>query len=106
MRPWILFAVAVGGLAVLFARKASALAPPRPVAFRRRVIKAGESLAIIAKEMYGDALLWPLLWQANRAVVGDNPAKVVPGQTLDVQDLAGYSPEEVASARSFAKAKG
>lgn len=102
MRPWILFAIAVGAFAVL-ASKTRALAPSLPIAFRRRTIKPGESLSAIAKEIYGDAFLWPLIWQANKAVVGDDPAKVVPGQTLDIRDLATYSPSEVVAARNFAQ---
>jgi hypothetical protein len=53
-------------------------------------VRAGDSLwSITARELGGDAasdvdvaLEWPLWYQANKAVIGDNPDLLLPGQVL------------------------
>jgi nucleoid-associated protein YgaU len=49
---------------------------------RTYVVKSGDSLSKIAKELYGDAKRWPEIYEANKALVGDNPNLIHPGQTL------------------------
>lgn len=48
-------------------------------------VTSEESLWIIAgkQEVYADAMLWPLLYKANRDQIKD-PRKVFPGQTLTI----------------------
>jgi nucleoid-associated protein YgaU len=55
---------------------------PPPNGYR---VQAGETLWTIAarKEIYGDALLWPLLYQANRDQIRD-PRQIYPGQFLNI----------------------
>jgi nucleoid-associated protein YgaU len=55
---------------------------PPPKAYR---VQAGETLWTIAarKEIYADALLWPLLYQANRDQIRD-PRQIYPGQFLSI----------------------
>ena len=64
--------------------KAPAPAPTRelPVSYR---VRGGETLWTIAarKDVYADALLWPLLYQANRDQIKD-PRQIYPGQTLSI----------------------
>jgi nucleoid-associated protein YgaU len=49
---------------------------------RTYVVKSGDSLSKIAKELYGDAKRWPEIYEANKALVGANPNLIHPGQTL------------------------
>lgn len=58
-------------------------APPEPV--RAYDVREGDTLWIIAArpEVYGDPLLWPLLYKANRDQIRD-PRQVYLGQVLDV----------------------
>lgn len=46
------------------------------------IVKKGESLSLIAKEYYGDIHKWTQIYEANKAVVGDNPDLIKPGQEL------------------------
>jgi nucleoid-associated protein YgaU len=49
---------------------------------RTYVVKSGDSLSKIAKELYGDAKRWPEIYEANKALIGDNPDLIHPGQKL------------------------
>ncbi|BCW46170.1 LysM domain-containing protein [Arthrobacter sp. StoSoilB5] len=67
---------------------ARGLAPAHPVE-DSVVVKAGDSLWSIAADSLGPfatdvdiALHWPNWYAANRAVIGDNPAALLPGQIL------------------------
>lgn len=46
------------------------------------VVQSGDSLSKIAKRHYGDAKLWPRIYEANLEVIGKNPDLIQPGQTL------------------------
>lgn len=69
------------------------------------VVKAGETLWTIAAEpeLYGDALLWSLLYQANRDQIKD-PRTIYPGQVLSVP--RNLSVEELEAAREWARKSG
>ncbi len=47
------------------------------------VVKAGDSLSKIAKEVYGDAARWPEIYEANKATIKD-PNVIVVGQELKI----------------------
>ncbi len=47
-------------------------------------VKSGDSLSKIAKELLGDASRWPEIYEANKAVIGDNPNLIKPGQKLNI----------------------
>jgi len=51
---------------------------------RTYVVKSGDSLSKIAKEVLGDAKRWPELYEANKQLIGDNPNLIRPGQKLRV----------------------
>lgn len=53
-----------------------------PASYR---VRGGETLWTIAarKDIYSDALLWPLIYQANRDQIKD-PRQIYPGQTLAI----------------------
>jgi len=44
---------------------------------------AGDTLSKIAKEMYGDAMKYPLIFEANRPMLKD-PDHIYPGQVLRI----------------------
>jgi len=58
-------------------------APAQPKAEPRYyVVKDGDYLSKIAKEIYGDAKRWPEIYEANKALIGDNPNIIHAGQKL------------------------
>lgn len=88
------------------AKKQTAIVKPRPTQPIQRLrqvrVRAGESLFTIAAErkVFGDALLWPLLYQANRDQIKD-PRKIYPGQELIIpRDL---TEADLERARSIAR---
>jgi LysM repeat protein len=56
-------------------------APNRPRTYK---VKSGDSLSRIARQVYGDATLWPQLLEANKDVLGNDPGHLVKGQILVV----------------------
>ncbi len=59
--------------------------PALPVLAKSHAVSNGETLWTIAAEqsVYGDSLLWPLLYKANRDQIKD-PRHVYPGQLLRI----------------------
>jgi len=47
------------------------------------VVKSGDSLSKIAEEFYGDKMLYPKIFEANRHLLSD-PNKIKPGQKLRI----------------------
>jgi nucleoid-associated protein YgaU len=47
------------------------------------VVKKGETLSKIAEEYYGDKMLYPKIFEANKDVLQD-PNKIQPGQRLRI----------------------
>ena len=46
-------------------------------------VQSGDTLSKIAKEYYGDAMKYPVIFDANRPMLSD-PDKIYPGQTLRI----------------------
>lgn len=67
---------------------------------KRYTVVSGDSLSLIAGRFWGDVLLWPILYDANRRVVGPNPNLIKPGQVLTIPDIRIYSRTELNEARS------
>lgn len=65
-------------------------------------VKRGETLPQIAAQpdVYGDALLWPLIYRANRDQIRD-PKRIWPGQILRIPRNVGR--DEIAEARRHAQ---
>jgi len=63
--------------------KKAAVIPPKPVLVEQIEVRPGENLAAIAArpEVYKDALLWPLIYKANRDQI-KNPKEIFAGQVL------------------------
>jgi hypothetical protein len=47
-------------------------------------VQPGDSLSRIAQLFYNDASKWPVIYAANRDVIGPNPNLILPGQSLDI----------------------
>lgn len=60
--------------------------PPRIEPVDEYTVGEGETLWTISAQpqVYGEGLLWPLLYQANRDQIKD-PRQIFPGQTLDIR---------------------
>lgn len=80
----------------------SAEIPPKPELVDQIDVRAGETLATVSArdEVYGDRLLWPLIYKANRDQIKD-PRQIFPGQTLVVP--RDKSEEEQEAAREEAR---
>jgi nucleoid-associated protein YgaU len=50
---------------------------------QRYVVKKGDTLSKIAEEVYGDKMLYPQIFEANRDILSD-PDKIKPGQKLRI----------------------
>ena len=53
---------------------------PKPVMYE---VKSGDTLSKIAKEHYGDAMKYPVIFEANRPMLKD-PDEIYPGQVLRI----------------------
>lgn len=60
-------------------------AVPEPEA-KMHTVKSGESLSLIAKEYYGDAMKYTEIFEANKPMLSD-PDKIYPGQVLRIPNL-------------------
>jgi nucleoid-associated protein YgaU len=49
-------------------------------------VQSGDSLSRIAKEFYGDAMKYPVIFEANKPMLTD-PDKIYPGQMLRIPPL-------------------
>lgn len=63
-------------------------------------VASGDSLSLIAGKFYGDVLLWPIIYDANKQVVGPDPNKIYPGQKLTIPEISGYSQQQLTDARN------
>jgi nucleoid-associated protein YgaU len=61
------------------------VATPAPEA-RYHTVVAGDWLSKIAKEMYGDANKYDIIFEANKPMLSD-PDKIYPGQVLRIPNL-------------------
>jgi nucleoid-associated protein YgaU len=57
------------------------------VAPRTHNVAAGDWLSKLAQKYYGDMYKWPVIYEANRALIGGNPDLIKPGQRLLIPDL-------------------
>jgi nucleoid-associated protein YgaU len=58
---------------------------PEPEA-RFYTVKKGDYLSKIAKEMYGDAMKYPVIFEANKPMLKD-PNLIYPGQVLRIPNI-------------------
>jgi len=55
---------------------------------RFHTVEKGESLSLIAKKYYGDAMKYPVIFKANKPML-DNPDRIYPGQVLRIPEIDG-----------------
>jgi len=55
---------------------------------RFHTVEKGESLSLIAKKYYGNAMKYPVIFEANKPLL-DNPDRIYPGQVLRIPELEG-----------------
>ena len=51
-----------------------------------------QGLSLVARRCYGDETRWPEIYEANREIIGHNPAALSPGQQLIIpigEDIGG-----------------
>jgi hypothetical protein len=66
---------------------------------RRVMVQQGESLSLITLREWDDALLWPLLYDANQATIGPDHNLIHAGMPLVVPDISGLPQAEIDRAR-------
>ncbi|GAC1378614.1 MAG: hypothetical protein NVSMB48_00400 [Marmoricola sp.] len=68
------------------------------------VVEQGETLSEIAQQATGRAANWPRLYDANRAVVGDNPNLIYPGEELVLPHRGPHDVDHVTATTSLSDA--
>lgn len=63
------------------------LSPPPEEQTEFYTVKSGDSLSKIAKKYYGNAMKYPVIFEANREVIKD-PDLIYPGQVLRIPKVA------------------
>lgn len=58
-----------------------------PPHFKVHVVKRGDSLSALARTFYGKLSKWPILYIANKAIIGRNPDLIRAGQVLWVPEI-------------------
>ncbi|BCW86923.1 hypothetical protein sos41_00470 [Alphaproteobacteria bacterium SO-S41] len=58
-----------------------------PPNFKVYTVQRGDSLSAIAKRFYGKFSKWPILYVANKAVIGKNPDRIKPGQLFWIPEI-------------------
>jgi nucleoid-associated protein YgaU len=54
---------------------------------RYHVVAPGNSLSNVAQQYYGSGPKWPVVFEANRDVIGPDPGSIKPGQRLLIPAL-------------------
>ena len=54
---------------------------------QKHVVASGETLSAIAKQYYDDAGKYMAIYEANKALIGDNPDLIKPGMELVIPKL-------------------
>lgn len=63
-------------------------------------VRPGDWLSKIAKAEYGDAAKWPVIYSANKTLIGSSPDRIYPGQRLKIPGQAVTSPVQTTSWRA------
>ncbi len=69
------------------AQKAKIDEMKREAAVKKHVVVSGDTLSGIAKKYYDDAGKYLKIYEANKAVIGDNPDLIQPGMELVIPKL-------------------
>jgi len=66
------------------AGKKPALDPMKSGLVKTYKVKAGDTLSLIAKKIYGDESQYKKIYQANKDLIGPDPDKIKVGQELNI----------------------
>ena len=58
-----------------------------PPNFKVYTVQRGDSLSAIAKRFYGKFAKWPIIYVANKAIIGKNPNLIKPGQLFWIPEI-------------------
>jgi LysM repeat protein len=58
-------------------------------------VVSGDWLSKISLKYYKDALLWPILYDVNKQVIGSNPNRIAPGMKLYIPEINGLTKNEL-----------
>lgn len=58
--------------------------PPPPGQLATYLVRSGDNLSSIARQFYGDATLWRVIFNANRNELGNNPDRLQAGMKLTI----------------------
>ncbi|NJN92936.1 MAG: LysM peptidoglycan-binding domain-containing protein [Anaerolineales bacterium] len=56
---------------------------PPPAAWRTYTVQPGDTLSVIARQVYGQSQLWRIIFDANQDILTD-PSRLRPGQVLKI----------------------
>jgi LysM repeat protein len=62
--------------------------PKEGKASNKYIVVEGDTLGIIAKKFYGDSSKYMIIYEANKNVIGGNPASITPGMELTIPDIS------------------
>lgn len=71
---------------------------PRPSLAGSYVVRQKDSLRAIAQEFYGDERRWPVIYNANRQIIGGDPDRLPIGIKLNIPGVSVAQPNPVAPA--------
>ena len=54
------------------------------------IVKSGDTLSGIAGDIYGDVHKWPVIYLANKELIGENPDKISIGMSLKIPDVSKF----------------
>ena len=77
--------------------------PEIPPRWHHKVV-AGDWLSTIAITYYNGVNKWPIIYDANRQHIGDDPDRIKPNQVLAIPDLGSLTATEIADAQQRARA--
>jgi nucleoid-associated protein YgaU len=83
----VLVAGNVKGIAKVDDQLAVAAAAEEPAAAQFYTVVSGDTLSKIAKEHYGDASKYPVIFEANKPMLKD-PDRIYPGQNLRIPPVS------------------
>jgi LysM domain-containing protein len=78
---------------------------PLPLTLNFYVVQPGDSLSKIAARRYGNGLLWPLIFDSNRKIIGHNPDSIHPGARLLIPDLTHFSRQDLDAAEKRGRSR-
>lgn len=74
-------------------------APKPPPSGSKYTVVSGDSLSLIAGRFYGDVLLWPVIYDSNKQVVGPDPNRIQIGQRFTIPSITGRGVSELSAIR-------